>query len=75
VLLADVDLVIYDLQNVGCRFYTNINALAGLMESCEENGKELLILDRRNPNGYLIDGPILHMGFKPGIGMFPLPIR
>ena len=72
--LADVDIMIYDLQDVGCRFYTNINALARLMEACQENGKELLILDRPNPNGYLIDGPILDMKFKSGIGMFPLPI-
>ncbi len=72
--LADVDLVIYDLQDVGCRFYTNINSLSRLMEACYENGKELLILDRPNPNAYLIDGPILDMKFKSGIGMFPLPI-
>lgn len=72
--LADVDLVIYDLQDVGCRFYTNINALSRLMEACSENKKELLILDRPNPNGYLIDGPILDMKYKSGIGLFPLPI-
>ncbi len=72
--LADVDIMIYDLQDVGCRFYTNINALARLMEACQENDKELLILDRPNPNGYLIDGPILDMQFKSGIGMFPIPI-
>lgn len=72
--LADVDILIYDLQDVGCRFYTNINALARLMESCQENDKELLILDRPNPNGYLIDGPVLDMQFKSGIGMFPIPM-
>src|SRR6476620_3760135 len=72
--LADVDIVIYDLQDVGCLFYTNINALARLMEACAENGKELLILDRPNPNGYLVDGPVLDMQFKSGIGMFPIPI-
>lgn len=72
--LADVDLMIYDLQDVGCRFYTNINALARMMESCAENGKELLILDRPNPNGYFIDGPVLDMKLKSGIGMFPIPI-
>ncbi len=72
--LANVDIMIYDLQDVGCRFYTNINALSRLMEACYENRKELLILDRPNPNGYLIDGPILDMKFKSGIGMFPLPI-
>jgi uncharacterized protein YbbC (DUF1343 family) len=72
--LANVDILIYDLQDVGCRFYTNINALARLMEACHENGKELLILDRPNPNGYLIDGPVLDMKHKSGIGMFPIPI-
>jgi uncharacterized protein YbbC (DUF1343 family) len=72
--LADVDIMIYDLQDVGCRFYTNINALVRLMEACYENGKELLILDRPNPNGYLIDGPILDMKYKSGIGMFPIPM-
>ncbi len=72
--LADVDVMIYDLQDVGVRFYTNINALSRLMEACHENNKELLILDRPNPNAYFIDGPILDMKFKSGIGMFPIPI-
>jgi len=72
--MADVDILIYDLQDVGCRFYTNINALARLMESCYESGKKMLILDRPNPNGYLIDGPVLDMKLKSGIGMFPIPI-
>jgi uncharacterized protein YbbC (DUF1343 family) len=72
--LADVDVMVYDLQDVGVRFYTNINALSRLMEACHDNGKELLILDRPNPNAYLIDGPILDMKYKSGIGMFPLPM-
>jgi uncharacterized protein YbbC (DUF1343 family) len=72
--LKDVDILIYDLQDVGVRFYTNINALARLMEACYENGKQLLILDRPNPNGYLIDGPVLDMKYKSGIGMFPIPM-
>jgi uncharacterized protein YbbC (DUF1343 family) len=72
--LADVDILIYDLQDVGCRFYTNINALARLMETCYENGKQMLILDRPNPNGYLVDGAILDMKYKSGIGMFPIPM-
>jgi uncharacterized protein YbbC (DUF1343 family) len=72
--LADVDVMLYDLQDVGVRFYTNINALARLMEACAENNKELLILDRPNPNGYLIDGPVLDMKYKSGIGMFPIPM-
>lgn len=72
--LADVDILLYDLQDVGCRFYTNINALARLMDACYENGKEMLILDRPNPNGYFVDGPVLDMKYKSGIGMFPIPI-
>ncbi len=72
--LTDVDVLIYDLQDVGCRFYTNINALVRLMDACQESNLELLILDRPNPNGYLIDGPILDMRFKSGIGQFPIPV-
>jgi len=72
--LADVDVVIFDIQDVGTRFYTYINLLAKVMESCAENSKELLILDRPNPNGFSIDGPILDMKLKSGIGMFPIPI-
>ncbi|WP_460638388.1 exo-beta-N-acetylmuramidase NamZ family protein [Larkinella harenae] len=72
--LANVDILLYDLQDVGCRFYTNINALVRVMEACQENGKELMILDRPNPNGYLIDGPVLDMQYKSGIGMFPIPM-
>ena len=72
--LADVDVMIYDVQDVGVRFYTYINVLRDVMESCAEFKKELLVLDRPNPNGYLIDGPILDMSLKSGIGQFPIPI-
>ncbi|MCH5687398.1 DUF1343 domain-containing protein [Niabella sp. W65] len=72
--MADVDVLLYDLQDVGVRFYTNINALSRLMEACAESNKEMLILDRPNPNAYLIDGPILDMKYKSGIGMFPIPM-
>ncbi|HPN68660.1 MAG TPA: DUF1343 domain-containing protein [Saprospiraceae bacterium] len=72
--LADVDVLLYDLQDVGVRFYTNINALVRLMDACVESGKEMLILDRPNPNAYLIDGPILDMKYQSGIGRFPLPM-
>jgi uncharacterized protein YbbC (DUF1343 family) len=71
--LASIDIMIYDIQDVGCRFYTNINVLSEVMESCAENGKELLILDRPDPNGF-VDGPVLDMKFKSGIGKFPIPI-
>ncbi len=72
--LADVDLLIYDVQDVGVRFYTNINALREFMDAASESNKELLILDRPNPNGYLLDGPILDMSLASGIGQFPIPI-
>ena len=72
--LANVDIMIFDIQDVGCRFYTYINVLRDVMEACAEHNKELLILDRPNPNGYLVDGPVLDMRLKSGIGMFPIPI-
>lgn len=72
--LANVDLMVFDIQDVGCRFYTYINVLRDVMEACAENDKELMILDRPNPNGYLVDGPILDMKYKSGIGQFPIPI-
>lgn len=71
--MANLDIMIFDMADVGCRFYTNINTLRDVMESCAEAGKELLILDRPNPNGY-VDGPILDMKHKSGIGQFPIPI-
>lgn len=70
--MAKIDLMIFDLQDVGCRFYTTINSLRDIMEACAANNKELLILDRPNPNGY-VDGAILDMKYKSGIGQFPIP--
>jgi len=72
--LADIDIMVFDIQDVGVRFYTYINTLQHVMEACAVNNKELLILDRPNPNGYLIDGPILDPRFKSGIGIQPIPI-
>jgi len=72
--LTDVDLMIFDIQDVGCRFYTYINVLKEVMEACAENKKTLMILDRPNPNGYLVDGPVLDMKLASGIGRFPIPI-
>ncbi|MBL7817893.1 MAG: DUF1343 domain-containing protein [Saprospiraceae bacterium] len=68
-----LDIMIFDIQDVGCRFYTYINTLADIMEACAEENKELIILDRPNPNGF-VDGPILDMSLKSGIGKFPIPI-
>jgi uncharacterized protein YbbC (DUF1343 family) len=72
--LKDVDVMIFDIQDVGCRFYTIMNTMRDVMEACAENGKLVMILDRPNPNGYFIDGPILDMKHKSGIGQFPIPV-
>lgn len=72
--MADVDLLVFDIQDVGVRFYTYINTLQYVMEACAENNKELLILDRPNPNGFYVDGPILDPKLKSGIGINPIPI-
>lgn len=72
--LADVDIVIYDIQDVGVRFYTYISTLHYVMEACAENGKQLVVLDRPNPNGHYIDGPIRESEYKSFVGMHPVPI-
>jgi uncharacterized protein YbbC (DUF1343 family) len=68
-----IDVLVFDIADVGCRFYTIINTLAEAMDACAQHGKELIILDRPNPNGY-VDGPVLDMNFRSGIGKFPIPI-
>ena len=73
-MLEDLDLVIFDIQDIGVRYYTYLGTLHRVMEACAQNGKELLILDRPNPNGYFVDGPILDMKYKSGIGMHPVPV-
>lgn len=73
--LADIDLMVFDIQDVGCRYYTNINTLEYVMEACAENNKELLILDRPNPNGYVVDGPVMTDDkFKSAIGIHYTPM-
>lgn len=72
--LADIDLMVFDIQDVGARFYTYTITMHRVMEACAENGVELLILDRPNPNGYLVDGPVLDPELKSGIGIHPVPI-
>lgn len=72
--LKDVDVVIFDIQDVGVRFYTYISSLEYMMEACAENGKTLLILDRPNPNGFYIDGPVLKPTHKSFVGMQAIPI-
>ena len=70
----DIDIVLFDIQDVGCRFYTYISTLHYVMEACAENHKTLLILDRPNPNGDYIDGPVLQPSFKSFVGMDPIPV-
>lgn len=72
--LADVDVVVFDIQDVGTRFYTYINTMHLLMEACAEQNKDLIILDRPNPNGWYVDGPTLDMQYKSFVGMQPIPI-
>lgn len=72
--LKGVDIVVFDIQDVGVRFYTYISTLQYVMESCIEKSIPLLILDRPNPNGFYIDGPILDTAYKSFVGMQPIPI-
>lgn len=72
--LSDVDVVVFDIQDVGVRFYTYISSLQYLMEACIEQHKPLLILDRPNPNGFYVDGPVLDTAYRSFIGMQPVPI-
>ncbi len=72
--LKGVDIMIFDIQDVGTRFYTYISSLEYYMEAAFENSKPLLILDRPNPNGFYVDGPVLDPKFKSFVGMEPVPI-
>ena len=72
--LKNVDVMIFDIQDVGTRFYTYISSLQEYMEAALENGKPLLILDRPNPNGFYVDGPVLDLKFKSFVGMQPIPV-
>lgn len=72
--VKDVDVIVFDIQDVGVRFFTYISSLHYLMETCAENGKKLIILDRPNPNGSFVDGPIRKPGLESFVGMHPIPI-
>jgi uncharacterized protein YbbC (DUF1343 family) len=72
--LKDVDVLVFDIQDVGVRFYTFISSLEYCLEACLEQKKTLLILDRPNPNGFYVDGPVLNSSFKSFVGMQPVPI-
>lgn len=72
--LKGIDVVIYDIQDVGVRFYTYISTLCYAMEACAENGKELIVMDRPNPNGFYIDGPVLKPEYKSFLGLHAVPL-
>lgn len=71
--LKDIDIVLFDIQDVGARFYTYISTMLYVMEACAENNKELIVLDRPNPCDY-VDGPILRPAFRSFVGMLPIPV-
>lgn len=71
--MADIDAVVFDIQDVGARFYTYISTMHYVMEACAENDKELIVLDRPNPNDY-IDGPIRQPDFRSFVGVDPIPL-
>ncbi len=72
--LENIDVVIFDIQDVGTRFYTYISTMHYVMEACAENNKKLIILDRPNPNGMYVEGPVLNMKHQSFVGMHPIPI-
>ncbi len=72
--LYDVDIMLFDIQDVGVRFYTFISSLQGFMESAIQYNKRLILLDRPNPNGFYVDGPVLEKEFSSFVGMQPIPV-
>ena len=72
--LQGIDLMVFDLQDVGARFYTFLSTLHYVMQACAEANIPVLLLDRPNPNGHYVDGPVLDMKFKTYVGMHPVPI-
>lgn len=72
--LKGIDIMVFDIQDVGVRFYTYISTLHYIMEACAENKIKLIVLDRPNPNGFYVDGPVLEEKFRSFIGMHPIPI-
>lgn len=73
-LMEEIDLLLFDLQDVGVRFYTYLTTMARAMESCAQYGVEMVVLDRPNPIGFLVDGPILDMKYRSTVGWLPIPV-
>ena len=72
--LAEVDVLVFDIQDVGVRFYTYISTLHYVMEAAAEQGKKVVVLDRPNPNGFYVDGPVLDKAYTSFVGMHPVPL-
>ncbi|SNS85705.1 Uncharacterized conserved protein YbbC, DUF1343 family [Ekhidna lutea] len=72
--LANIEVMIFDIQDVGARFYTYISTMHYVMEACAENDIQVIILDRPNPNGSYVDGPVLDTAYRSFVGMHPIPI-
>jgi uncharacterized protein YbbC (DUF1343 family) len=72
--LADIDYVLFDIQDVGARFYTFISTLAYVMEACAENNVPVIVLDRPNPNGHYVDGPVLKQSHASFVGLHEVPV-
>lgn len=72
--VKNLDVIVFDIQDVGCRFYTYISTLHYVMEAAAENGVKVIILDRPNPNGYFVDGPVLKPEFRSFVGMHCVPV-
>lgn len=72
-LMKTIDVMVFDLQDVGVRFYTYLTTMARMMEACAESGVKMIVLDRPNPIGFYVDGPILDIKYKSGVGWLPIP--
>lgn len=71
--LEDIDIIVFDIQDVGARFYTYISTLHYVLEACSEENITVIVLDRPNPNGHYVDGPVLEEKYKSFVGMHPIP--
>ena len=72
--LQGLDVVVFDMQDVGVRFYTYLSTLHYVMEACAENQVPLVVMDRPNPNAFYVDGPVLEMKYRSFVGMHPVPV-
>lgn len=72
--MQQFDVLLVDIQDVGLRFYTYYISMCRLMDACAEHGRRMIVLDRPNPNGHYVDGPVLDMKYKSGVGWLPIPV-